>query len=323
VSSAGKIAIVVPVYNDWASFVELVSALDAVVADWGQGVHLVAVDDGSIDRDDRLGEAFAGLSNLAEVTLCRLVSNLGHQRAIAVGLSELCRDEEVDAVIVMDSDGEDRPEDLPALKDAFLADPDRIVVAQRARRSEGWWFRVLYRLYRLTFLLLTGRRIDFGNFLLIPRRFIEPLTHSGLIWNHLASAVVRLRLPVRRVPTARGRRYAGTTKMNPVSLVIHGLSAMSVFSDTVFVRVLLVSLLLSLMTAAAIVAVVLIRLLTDLAIPGWASNAVGILFVIFLQAWILSAGAAVLLLTARSQRSVIPALDADRHVRDRSVLFRR
>ncbi|TVP45614.1 MAG: glycosyltransferase [Gemmatimonadales bacterium] len=323
VNSVRRIDIVMPVYNDWDSFCQLAHGLDTAVSDWGHSVRILAVDDGSLDEGNGLVTDLRDLEHIEEIRVHRLVSNLGHQRAIAVGLSEVCRENSSDAVIVMDSDGEDRPEDVRALRDAFMQDPHRIVVAQRARRSEGPLFRLFYRIYRLAFVVLTGRNIDFGNFMLIPGKFIEPVTHSGWIWNHLASGIVRMRFPIRAVPTERGTRYAGESKMNPVSLIVHGFSAMSVFSDTVFVRVLLVSLVLSVGTAVGILMVVLIRLLTEMAIPGWATNAVGLLFVIFLQALLLSAGAAVLLLATRSQQTVVPALDSERHVRSRTTVFSR
>lgn len=319
-SSARVIDIVVPVHNDWDSFVELLPALNRVVAPWEEEVRVLAVDDGSTHPHPDLADELSELRYLREVRICRLASNLGHQRAIAVGLMEACRDGEADAVVVMDSDGEDRPQDLTALRTAFVEDGHRVVVAQRTRRSEPWWFRAAYRVYRLLFLILTGRRIDFGNFILVPRRFLESLAHSPGIWNHVASTVVRLRLPLARVASSRGERYAGRSRMDPIGLVTHGLSAMSVFSDAVFVRVLLFSFCLSAATALGIVGVVAIRLFTDLAIPGWATNAAGLLFIIFLQALILSAAAAVLLLNTRSQDSIIPALDAERYVWNRAVI---
>lgn len=319
-SSGRVIDIVIPVHNDWNSLQELLPAVDGVVADWDEEVRVLVVDDGSIHGPPDLAPAVAGLENLREVRVCRLASNLGHQRAIAVGLMEASRDGTADAVVVMDCDGEDRPEDLSALRRAHLEDRERVVVAQRTRRSEPWWFRVGYRFYRWGFGLLTGQRIDFGNFLLVPRRFLGSLAHSPGIWNHVASTVVRLRLPLTKVASARGERYAGRSSMNPIGLVTHGLSAMSVFSDAILVRILLFSFFLSLVTAGGIVAVVAVRLFTDLAIPGWATNAAGLLFIILLQGLILSAAAAVLLLNTRSRESIVPALDAGRYVWGRTVL---
>ena len=315
----GMIDIVIPMHNDWDALLELLPELDEAAGAWEESVRVIVVDDGSLHHQPELVQEMGGLHHIREVRFCRLASNLGHQRAIAVGLVEAFRDGGAHAVAVMDCDGEDRPEDLDALLRALRADGERVVVAQRTRRSEPAWFRGAYHLYRLLFRMLTGRRIDFGNFLLIPRRFLESLVHAPGIWNHVASAVIRLRLPLTRVATVRGERSQGRSSMDPTGLVTHGLSAVSVFSDAVFVRVLLFSFALSAATAGGIGAVVGIRLFTDLAIPGWATNAAGLLFIIFLQAVILSAAAAVLLLNARSTEAMVPALDAERYVWERSV----
>jgi hypothetical protein len=111
--------------------------------------------------------------------------------------------------------------------------------------------------------------------------------------------------------------------MNFVSLVLHGLSAVSVYSDVAFARVLLFSLVLTLVAVVGIVAAVIIRLATVLAIPGWTTTVVGILSIVFLQALILSAAAVFLLLSNRSHASVIPVRIAPDYVTSSNVLFAR
>ena len=102
------------------------------------------------------------------------------------------------------------------------------------------------------------------------------------LWNNLPAAVMRSRMPYATVPTRRGRRYFGQPRMNMTALVVHGLSAMSVYSDVIFVRVLIAAALVACASIVAIVGVTLVRLLTDLAVPGWATTAVGDLLIILL-----------------------------------------
>ena len=131
----------------------------------------------------------------------------------------------------------------------------RIVFAERTRRSESLVFRVFYALYKLLHRLLTGQgcgsaisaRSRGGGF--EPGRCVralEPLCGG----RHPVPAALLL------IPTRRSPRLCGRSTMNFVSLVTHGLSAISVHSDVVGVRLLVVSVLLALLTVGGIVAAV-------------------------------------------------------------------
>ena len=74
--------------------------------------HVCAIDDGSVTAIDLPSIALTGDTCIAQIEIIHLALNLGHQRAIAVGLCEIADREQIDAVIVMDSDGEDRPVDF-------------------------------------------------------------------------------------------------------------------------------------------------------------------------------------------------------------------
>jgi len=321
-SEVKQLAIITPVFNDWASFTRLVRELDNVAGLLpGYGLNILAVNDGSTEMSiDGLLENFRP-QHIQTLEVSHLVCNMGHQRAIAIGLSTLAARNKYYAVIVMDSDGEDRPEDIPNLLEILEREPQSIVVAQRAKRSENFPFRAFYTVYKLIFKALTGTRISFGNFSIIPGSLLPRIVHMPEVWNNLAAAVTRSRLPVREHPTTRGTRYAGKSKMNLVSLIIHGLSAMSVYSDAAFVRILLFSLALIVITVFGISIAVAIRFFTDLAIPGWTTTVVGVLAVILLQALMLSSGAVFLLLSGRSNLTVVPAYVSRDYVSGTDTLF--
>jgi len=103
------------------------------------------------------------------------------------------------------------------------------------------------------------------------------------LWNHYAASVYRARLPRTLVPLPRGRRLAGESKMNFVSLLIHGLSAMSVFSDQVSARLLTAAVSFAVIAIALMGVTAGIRWFTDLAVPGWATFTVGLLLVLVVQ----------------------------------------
>src|SRR5271155_2913216 len=278
---AKTIAIVTPVLDDWASFAELTTEISDRFTGSDVVFHISAVDDGSAAPFDAADVVLPTGSCVASIEVIRLATNLGHQRAIAIGLCSIADRDEIDGVVVMDSDGQDRPVDISALLSA--RHPRHVVFAGRAQRAESRAFRLSYFVYKLLFLVLTGQAIDFGNYCLMPVAAVRRLVHMRELWNNLAASVMRSRLPYMSVPTVRGSRCAGRSQMNFVALMVHGLSALSVYTDKIFVRVLLTAGLVAGLAGLGIVGVAVIRLSTDLAIPGWATTAVGDLLIVLLQ----------------------------------------
>jgi hypothetical protein len=116
-SATTRIALVVPVFNDWESVAELLLSLDRLPQLGAISFHVILVDDGS-NRPRELGLDPRRCVRTTHLEVLNLVCNLGHQRAIAVGLAAAADLPNISGVLVMDSDGEDRPEDISALLDA-------------------------------------------------------------------------------------------------------------------------------------------------------------------------------------------------------------
>ena len=172
----------------------------------------------------------------------------------------------------------------------------------------------------MIFYLLVGKTIDFGNFCLIPASHVQRVVHNPNSWNHLASTILHLNVTIRRVRTNRGTRYCGNSKMNLESLVTHGLSSISVHIDTVFVRVLLSTSLLMILTLISAMTVVAIRLFTDLAVPGWATYTTGLLLIIIFQLIIISSAASFGVLSQRSGIRLIPGLEALKYIQSKEIV---
>lgn len=230
------IVILIPTFNDWESAGLLLESLEDVARDRSLDARVLFLDDGSTEP---LPARFASRCHaLSDVSVLRLRRNLGHQRAIAVGLVYAYQNLTCDAVVVMDGDGEDRPEDIPALLTQYEK-TGRIVFAARAKRLEHWSFRALYHVYRWLHLLLTGDHVRVGNFSVVPFPSLAQIVVIPEIWNHYAAAVIRSRLLFTTVPIARGPRLAGESKMNFVGLLLHGLSAFFVYGEIVGARLLI------------------------------------------------------------------------------------
>jgi glycosyltransferase involved in cell wall biosynthesis len=293
-----QIVVVTPVYNDWLSLSILAEKLACLP---GLNCHILAVDDGSSSLP---------LKPLPRsVQTIHLARNLGHQRAIAVGLAVAHASQPPGPVVVMDCDGEDRPEDIPLLLAEYDLQPGQVVFARRAKRSEGGLFRLFYALFKVIFQILTGRSISFGNFCIIPPASLRRIVYMQEIWNHFAAGVMRSGLLWRTIPTTRGRRYAGHSHMNLVSLVLHGLSAISVYIEVVYVRLLFGALFIMGLDLLAFLILLYIRFFTLLAIPGWATSVAIGLTVIMVQAVIFLALLSFFVLSYRSAKMFIPIID--------------
>ena len=232
------ILILLPMFNDWDAANRLLNELDATLAGTGFSIQVMVIDDGSTD-DAPADFGQPACRTLRRVEILRLRRNLGHQRAIAVGLVFVYEHRPCDVVVVMDSDGEDRPADLPALLRELDAGGRRqIVFAARAKRLENFAFRALYQFYRVLHWAITGDPVRVGNFSALPFARLSQLVVVPEIWNHYAAAVIRSGLPFRSIPIARGRRYSGKSKMNFIALLLHGLSAFFVYGDIVGARLL-------------------------------------------------------------------------------------
>lgn len=241
------------------------------------------------------------------LSILRLYRNVGHQKAIALGLAYLADQPDQYPTIVMDSDGEDRPEDIAQLLQTGATNPNRVVFAHRAKRHESLVFRTFYEVYKMVFRLLTGKVITFGNFSLVPAAQLRKLAHVSEIWNNYPGGVIRSRLPYTAVPLERGRRLAGESKMNFVSLILHGLSAVSVLMDTTAVRLALFCVIMVVVSIFGISVVIGLRLFTDTVVPGWAPYLVFSLLIIILQAFLISLLLVFMMLSYRTQPQFIPA----------------
>ncbi len=231
-----QLVVVAPVYDDAAAAAHLLEHLSPAFGNSDVHLRVLFVDDGSpVPLREQL-RAPEG----TQVEVLRLRRNVGHQRAIALGLAYVNEFVPCDAMLVMDADGEDRPEDAARLVARCRErGGERIIFAERTRRSESWRFQALYRLYQLFHWLLTGIRVRVGNFSVVPAPRLAALATMPALWNHYAAAIFHGRLPRELVPTRRGRRYSGKSKMDFVALVMHGLQAISVFNEMVTVRLLL------------------------------------------------------------------------------------
>jgi hypothetical protein len=283
-------------YEDRQSARWLLGKIAGQLAD---ACYVIIVDDGSVNDPVTLRDVTqSGLSG----EVIHLTRNVGHQRAIAIGLTHIAATLQHGNVVVMDCDGEDRPDSIPTLLGQLQAGNVDAVVAQRRRRSDSAAFRLFYILYRFVFQLLTGRAIVFGNFAALSPASVRRLAAMHEVWLHFASALMVSRLRIGYVPTDRGKRYFGHSRMNFLALVLHGMRSLMVFAEDVLVRMVLFCSCVAAIAIASLATTTTLKFL-GFATPGWFSTLSGILIIILFQAGTLTF---VTLMLAGSFRASFP-----------------
>lgn len=296
-----KIYCLTPVYNDWESFQVLLNHIEKIQLENTEKFlfSIIAVNDGSSE------ECLPEIKNTSlPITNINLKINIGHQRAIAVGLQYIYNEvSDYDFVIVMDGDGEDKPEDIIKLiRKCESGNTSKIIFAQRKKRQESLLFKTGYFFYKYLFYFLTGQKISFGNFSLIPKKLLGKVVHQNNIWNHYSGGIIQSKIPFDKILLDRGTRYSGVSKMNFNSLIIHGLSSIAVYFDFLSLRILRFSLYGIAVCFLSVMYILSQKLFTDNAIPGWASSLILIISGIILQ--LFSVTLIVLLLQLSSRKHI-------------------
>ncbi len=303
-----RLTVLMPVFEDFAVASLVCQALDTELARIdGVNARVLLIDDGS-PNGLRAWSSFVP-RQLVGVDVLRLRRNLGHQRAIAVGLCHLSDEGTSDAVLVMDADGEDRPADVPLLIAELRSTPDAMIFAERRKRLEGATFQLGYLAYRTLHRALTGIPVRVGNFSLIPARALPRLVCMWELWNHYAGAALRSRFPQRRLPLDRGSRLLGRSQMGGViPLIMHGIAGIATFHDLVATRILVASMSFVGVLALALFTVIGVRFGTTLAVPGWATYTAGMLLVLSIQVLTIAFSLVLSLIGGRMGAMFVPCL---------------
>ena len=315
------LTILTPVFNDWESLGHMLRALDQALDQAGMPAEVVVVDDGSTAplRGELDQTRFARISRVEVLHLRR---NLGHQRAIAIGLAFVHGERPCEAVVVMDADGQDRPSDVPALVRTFQQEGGRkIVFAARARRSESLLFKACYHGYRALHKVLTGVSVRVGNFSIVPFWTLGGLVAVSELWNHYSAAVFRSKLPFRTIPTHRAERIAGDPHMKFFALVLHGMSALSVFGDVIGVRMLVMASGVLCLAVGGLGAALFIPTQIGGEAPRLAMFLLGLVLIVSVQVVAMSALLIFSILSGRANLTFLPIRDYRHFVRDVSKAY--
>jgi hypothetical protein len=233
-----KFIILIPLFNDWKSVTKLLNEIDFQINSWDAIVSVVIVNDAS--TEDRQGVEF-NFKKIKFVKILNMKKNKVHQRCIAAGLKYICNNEDFDRVIVMDADGEDRPEEINDFFRVSKENPNVTITGNRFKRSEGIIFKTLYEIHKILTFIFTGKLVKFGNFTCLPKKHVLQLIEKSYLWNTYSSSVLRTINDRLSISSTRGKRYVLPSKMNFFGLFFHSLTIISVFRKEVIIRSILFS----------------------------------------------------------------------------------
>ncbi len=227
------IKILIPIYNDWQSVSKLLEEINDNLSNLDHEISVIIINDAS--NHDRNNEN-KDYKNIFSVKILNMRINQGHARCIATGLKYVFEKEDFDYVIPMDGDGEDRPEEIKDLINQIENFQDKPIVGERVKRSENFIFKICYQLHKLLTLTFTGKSIKFGNFTCLPKSTVEKLVNEKATWNSFSGSLSKIEKNFKTIPSIRGARYFGPSKMSFFNLLKHSLSIMSVFRTAFLIR---------------------------------------------------------------------------------------
>ena len=231
-----KIIILIPVFNDWESLKKLLNEIEENVRNIKNIlIECLVINDASTIQQPKLIKP----KSFQSLKILNMKKNKGHARCNAFGIRFISKNKDFDNLILMDGDGEDRPVELIKLINKSFQDPENSVVAKRIKRSEGPFFQFLYLMHKITTLLFTGKKINFGNYSCLTKNDVEKLSSKASLWSSYSGSVKKNISAFNEIDSIRGERYFGPSKMSLYKLIIHSFSIIAVFKYQVLIRSIL------------------------------------------------------------------------------------
>lgn len=269
-----SLSVVIPVYNDREVLPELLDRLVPALKKIVDTIEIIIVDDGS--SDDSFQVMMRLKKECPELILMKLARNFGQQNAIAAGLDHATGD----IVLIMDSDLQDRPEDIPLLINAMENEQKDMAIAKWITRNDSFkkkffsslFFRVSKKITNLNHEPGLGvfraiRKSALEQILCIPEKTGTIL--SLMYWSGIDYAVVELQ---------RDPRFAGSTGYNIRKML--KLTADRIFSYSLFpIRIAsTIGVVIGFLSFLFGLAIILRRILFENVAAGWTSTLVVLAF---------------------------------------------
>jgi glycosyltransferase involved in cell wall biosynthesis len=279
-TSIPSLAVVIPCYNEQEmlpkTLATMLSLRDSMIAK-GKINHdskIYLVDDGSKDKTwNILAEEAAKNSALVAVKLSR---NKGHQNALYAGL---CTTTE-DITVSIDADLQDDPQNIEAMVDEYLKGNDVVYGVRSARHTDTFFKRFTAEgYYHLMKKMGVDLVFNHADFRLLSRRALESLKEYDESNLFLRGIVREVGYPSSVVEYERQAREAGESKYPLKKMLSFAWKGITAFSTAPLRMITVLGLLSGFASFSLIAWVLVVRLFTDNAAPGWASVLLPLLFI--------------------------------------------
>ncbi len=228
-----KYIILIPIYNDRESLTKLIENINLELKDLNSEVSIMIVNDAS---SQQITDTYSNVENINSIEIINMKENRGHARCIASGLKYIYENKEFNYVIPMDGDGEDRPEEVKYFIQLAEQTENKTIVGERTKRLESFFFKTCYQFHKILTLGFTGQSIKFGNFTCLSKSTVEKMLNEKATWNSFSGSLKKIEKDLLSMPSIRGRRYFGPSKMSFFNLLKHSLAIISVFRKSVLIR---------------------------------------------------------------------------------------
>ena len=266
VAKQDLISCVLPVYNEVKVLKRLVTALEAALTGQSFDYEILFVNDGSNDGSAETLDQLA--ADNSKIRVLHFSRNFGHQSAVHAGLCHASGN----AVIVMDSDMQDEPSCLPKFVEHWQMGFD-VVYAVRTNRKENFIKRLLFRAFYRVLNAVSCTQIpnDAGIFSLMDRQVVDSITRLAETDRYLPG--LRHWVGFRQIglPVERNARHDQQPRVSVYQLFQLAKTALFSFSRVPLSSFYVVGTISILVCAVAIGFTLYHKLITGLAIPGWAS----------------------------------------------------
>jgi len=283
------ISVVIPVLNEAGNVPELAQALVSVLSGLcaGEGAspeafELIFVDDGSDDETWALIEAQN--RNDPRVGGLRLSRRFGHHLAVTAGLDRAVGA----AVVVMDGDLQDPPEEIPALY-ARLKDGFDLVYGIRQVRHDSLLKRINSQIFWRTMNRVSGLSMPPNQMMLrvMSRRFVDAIVSMRESARFVHGMMAWAGFRVTSVDVKHRERKAGRTKYSVIRQLSLAAYALTSFSTTPLRIASVLGFVTSAVSLTAGVMLVAAKFAYGYPVQGWASIITSMFFLGGLQMLIL------------------------------------
>ena len=290
-----KLKILIAVYNDWLSLdillAEIYKKLNQTV--WKNYEVYIVNDASTIEIPEKIKR---------KTKIINLFNNIGSQGAISIGVKYIQKKiDDMTHLLIMDSDGEDKPEDIVRLLDECKINENKIVFARRQKRKESILFRALHFTYKKIFKMLIGKDLDFGNFSCMTKANLNKIVNINNLQTHYSASILRSKIPFSKIDCEKGFRIEGSSKLNFWKHFAHALMSLSVFVDLIAIKFFFISLVGIVLSIISAITIFIMKLYFPKILLGIASNILLSLAIITIVLFLISLFSLIIFLNNKNQ----------------------